>query len=266
MIVLKVGGSLLDRDLSNLIDDICELWRRRKVILVHGAGREVDRIAEKMRIRQEFLKSPSGFVTRVTDEETLRLMIMVGAGNINKTLVTSLIQRSIPAIGISGVDGPLLIAKRKKKVKVVKDGRKFFVDAGFTGKVQQVNVSLLKLLLDSGYLPVIAPIALDGEEKVPLNVDADRVAAQVAASIGSSTLILFTDVKGVLIDGELVTEISLDQIDGYIEKVGPGMKRKLFAAKEALLGGVEEVIIASGSRENPVINALAHKECTVVRR
>ncbi|MEX2721217.1 MAG: [LysW]-aminoadipate/[LysW]-glutamate kinase [Candidatus Wukongarchaeota archaeon] len=243
MLVIKIGGSLLEEDLENFYDD----WIGD--ILVHGGAKKVTEIAEKLGVKQEFIVSPSGFKSRHTDEKTLEIFTMVLSGLINKKLVIGLLSKGHKAVGFSGIDGEVLKAQRKKGV-LAKIGEKVVRVEDFSGNVIGVNTELLKLLVSNGYVPVIASVAYG--EGVALNVDGDRSAAKVAVETGAEKLLILTDVEGVLIKGDIVPKIKLYELDEYIDEVGAGMKKKLLAAKEALEGGVKEVIISSGKKENPI--------------
>ena len=264
VVVVKIGGSVSEGYSKTLVDDVKALSEGRGVVLVHGGGRVVDELCERMGVKRRVYTSVSGFKTRITDRETLELMKMVFAGKVNKEIVSELVRNGVKAVGLSGVDGGLVRARRKKAIRVVDErGRKLLIRDDLSGKPVSVNVELLKGLLDMGYIPVIAPLGI-GEEGLILNMDGDRVAARIAGELGSRTLVLLTDVEGVYLDGELLTEAYLPELDEVMASVGGGMKRKLLAAKEALQMGVREVVIASGLRENPIMRALNHEGCTVV--
>ena len=263
MIVLKIGGSISEEYSSDLIEDL-QQYLVNGVIIVHGGGRVVNELSSRIGIKQKIYQSVSGFKTRLTDEETLDLIKMVFAGKINKEIVSELIKRGIKAIGLSGVDGELVLSVRKKAIKIIDErGRIRIIRNDLSGKPIKINVNLLKSILSLGYTPVIAPIGIDEDGQI-LNLDGDRVAARIAGEMRCEKLVIFTDVPGVLIDGELVETIKADELERYMERVGGGMKRKLYACKEAISLGVKEVIIASGLRRNPLKKALAHDKCTVI--
>ncbi len=264
VIVIKLGGSILHTGFPNVVADISELGKGEKFIFVHGGANEVTRIANSMGKEQKFVMSVSGFRSRYTDEETIQIFLM-GMSKINKNLVLMLQTRGVQAIGLTGVDGLIMGAKRKDRIKIIdeKTGRKRIIDGDYTGKINKINTDLLNLLLDHGYVPVIAPIAVS-ENFEPLNVDGDRAAASVAAAIPAEKLILFTDVPGVLIDNKTVPELSLADAKNILDKIGAGMKKKIYAATEALEGGVKEVLIASGEEERPISTALSHSKCTSI--
>jgi len=175
-------------------------------------------------------------------------------------------KNGINAIGLSGIDGKIIQAERKKKLLIVNEkGRKQAIDGGYTGKITNVNASLLKLLLEQGYTPVISPIAIS-EEFEFLNVDGDRAAAYVAGKIQSDKVLFLTNVDGLLMDEKLVKSLTLDEAKAIIPKIGFGMEKKILAATEALDMGVKEALIANGQRENPISAAIAHDKCTVIQK
>jgi acetylglutamate/LysW-gamma-L-alpha-aminoadipate kinase len=188
------------------------------------------------------------------------------SGKINKAIVKMFLQHGIKAVGISGVDGGLLRASRKKKLIILNDkGRKMTIEGGFTGRINTVDSTLLNILAGSGFLPVISPIAL-GEEFEFLNVDGDRAAAYIAAGSGADKVIFLTNVKGLILGGNLVAHLTLDQAKSIIPKIGFGMEKKVFACTEAIQMGVKEAIIGSGTVNDPVSSALTHNNCTVISK
>ena len=264
LIVVKMGGSILKEDPTELVSDIKNVLSKNKVILVHGGGKEVTEIASKLGKKQEFIVSPDGFRSRYTDRDTIEIYTMVMAGKINKQIVSTLQSQGIPALGLSGLDGFLVRAKRKKRLIVVDErGRKRVVDGGFTGNISEVNAHLLRILVENGYVPVIAPVAT-GEEFEPLNVDGDRVAAYIAGALKADQLILLTDVEGLFLNGKLVPQLSISEINKTLPKIGRGMITKVYAAMEALNPGVGEVLISSGLKRLPISSPLEHQCGTVV--
>ncbi len=241
MIVIKIGGSVLE-NLENLLADIPD----RNVIIVHGGGKEVTRVAERMGKEQRFVVSPRGYRSRYTDQETIQIYQMVIAGRINKEIVRILTRLGRKAIGICGFDLGLVRAKRKKWLIVKEGGRKKMIDGGYTGKITEVNTEFLQILLDSGIIPVIGAIAM-GEEFEPLNVDADRVVAAISQAMEVEKIVFFTDKNGILdSNGETIPRIRRSQLDNI--KVGFGMKKKILAITEAR---AREMIVANGLVDHP---------------
>jgi len=264
MITIKIGGSVVDNLHPSTILDIKKVIQTEGVIIVHGGGKEVTKVCEQLGKEPKFVTSPSGIKSRYTDKETAEIFTMVMAGRINKTIVQMLQKNGINAIGLSGVDGKIIQAKRKKKLLIVNEkGRKQAIDGGYTGKITEINSSLIKFLLDQGLTPVISPIAIS-EDSEFLNVDGDRAAAYVAGKVGTDKVLFITNVDGLLIDDKLVTKLTLGEAKEIRPKIGPGMEKKILAATEALDMGVKEALIANGQKENPISSAISHDNCTVI--
>ena len=267
LFVVKIGGSILKEGASSeLVSDLKGLLAENKAVLVHGGGAEVTEIAAKLGKEQQFIVSPEGFRSRYTDKETIEIYSMVMAGKINKQIVLALQSQGIQAIGLSGVDGLLLKAERKKKLIAVDErGRKKVIDGGYTGKINEVNADLLRFLIEKGYVPVVTPIAVS-EEFEPLNVDGDRTAAFIAGALKADRLILLTDVQGLVLKGKPVQKISATEVKEVLSSIGQGMSTKVHAALEALNQGVSEVLITSGIEKLPISSALKHECGTVISR
>ena len=256
MMVVKIGGAD-GNDADNVLVDLA---RRKDYVLVHGGSKEVDRLAEALGRPPRFLTSPSGVVSRYTDEETMEVFTMALAGKMNTQLVARLQALGARAIGLSGADGGLLLGRRKAAVRAVDGGRVLLVKDDRSGTLEDVNDDLVRLLLSNGYVPVISPpgVTPDGEL---INVDADRVASKVAVALHADALLLFTNVPGLLREpadpASLIPEISREQLTFFMNFAYGRMKKKLIAAKEALEGGVPQVVIASSQVPDPVERALS---------
>ncbi len=265
MITIKIGGSVVDNLHPSTILDIKKVAESEGVIIVHGGGKEVTKVCEQLGKEPKFVTSPSGIKSRYTDKETAEIFTMVMAGRINKTIVQMLQKNGINAVGLSGVDGKIIQAERKKKLLIVNEkGRKQAIDGGYTGKITEINSNLIRALLDQGITPVISPIAIS-EESDFLNVDGDRAAAYVAGKVGTDKVLFITNVDGLLMDDKLVTKLTLAEAKEIRPKIGPGMEKKILASTEALDMGVKEALIANGQKENPISSAISHHNCTVIR-
>ena len=265
LLVIKMGGSILKEGASqDLVADLKEVAKTNKVVLVHGGGVEVTEIASKLGKEQKFIISPEGFRSRYTDKETIEIYTMVMAGKINKQIVLALQAQGVQAVGITGLDAATLRAERKTKLIAVDErGRKKILDGGYTGKITEVNSELLNLLLSKGFVPIVTPIALS-QDSEPLNVDGDRTAAILAGALKADRLILLTDVKGLILKGELVPKISSTDVKEVMFSIGSGMSTKVHAALEALNQGVKEVLVTAGMGNQPISSALDHKVGTVI--
>jgi len=269
MLVVKVGGAA-GVDYEGVCDDLAELAEAGKPwILIHGGSHETNVVAEQLGHPPEFVTSVSGYTSRKTDRRTIEIFQMVYCGKRNKGLVESLQRRGVNALGLSGMDGRLFEGKRKKTLRIVhpETKKRMVLRDTYTGTVTKVNVDLLRLLHSNGYWPVLTPPAIS-EESDAINVDGDRAAAHVAAALGAETLIILSDVPGVLADfpdeSSLVKEIPRAQLEQARERYAQGrMKIKLLGAQEALEAGVQKVILGNCRGERPVRAALAGQGTTI---
>lgn len=259
-IIIKLGGAA-GVDADAVLADVAALTAEgRPIVLVHGTSAAADALAARAGVPVRHITSPSGHVSRYTDPETLELYVAAAAGQVNKALVARLQALGCNAAGLSGVDGRLLVARRKDAVRAVENGRQRVIRDDYTGQIEAADGGLLRLLLGAGYTPVIAPLAL-GTAGERLNVDGDRAAAMLAGALGARALIILSNVPGLLAnfpdEASLVRHVEPSRL-GAAEGLAQGrMKKKLLAAREALARGVPAVILADSRRPNPVRAALA---------
>lgn len=266
MLVVKLGGAA-GIDFQPLVADVASLIHSgEKVVLVHGGSAAADELSHKLGQPPQHFLSPSGVKSRYTDKKTLEIMLMACAGQLNKLLIAALQTQGVNAVGLTGLDGQLITAKRKKAVRAQKDGRVIVIRDDYSGQIEHINSGLIQLLLQAGYVPVISSFALS-EAGEALNVDADRVAAQVAVAIKADALVLLTNVPGLLQNpadhSTLIDRIAESALASYEDVAQGKMKKKLLAAKEAVAGGISQVIIADARKKLPVSKALA-QEGTVI--
>jgi acetylglutamate/LysW-gamma-L-alpha-aminoadipate kinase len=267
MIVIKVGGSE-GVDLDAVCADVAELVDRgERLVLVHGGSHLTNEVAAALGHPPQFITSPSGYTSRLTDRRTLEIFEMVYCGQVNKGIVERLQARSVNAIGLSGIDGKLWQGPRKEAIRAVENGKTRVVRDNLTGKVETVNVSLLDTLLDAGYLPVLTPPAISDKGEA-INVDGDRAAAMTAIAMRSNILLILSNVPGVLRDfpdeTSLIRSIDESEIERVAEEHAQGrMRIKLLGAQEALVGGVEQVVIGDARGNNPILRALAGEGTTI---
>ncbi|MBI3763802.1 MAG: [LysW]-aminoadipate kinase [Chloroflexi bacterium] len=259
MIVIKIGGTT-GVDLDAVCHDAAALIKEgQKIIIVHGGSGETNAISEQLGHPPRFVTSPSGFTSRYTDRETLEIFAMVTSGKINTLLVERLQRLGVNALGLSGVDGRLMEAKRKDAIRIIENGKQRMLRDDYTGKIEKVNGGLLRLLLDAGYTPVIAPLAIS-PEGVALNVDADRAAAMIAGAAAADQLILLTNVPGLLRrfpdESTLIPRIEKSKLEASLDFAEGRMKKKVLGASEALALGVRQVVFADGRVERPIMKAL----------
>lgn len=248
-ILIKLGGSVMEDDalLKNVFDDIALMnTLGARIILVHGGGKKISAELKLRGIESRFI---NGY--RVTDSAAVDTVEMVLSGKINKKIVRSLIDDNISAVGLSGKDGGLITAEKK----VIPEG-----DIGFAGKVTAVNPSLVSLMLDNGYLPVISPVSADKSGQT-LNVNADDAALAIAESLCVDTLVFITDVDGILLDVHndktAVNYLSLAHAEELLEKgfIGGGMLPKLKSCIKSIKNGVNEVVILNGKIKYNLVSA-----------
>jgi acetylglutamate/LysW-gamma-L-alpha-aminoadipate kinase len=252
-----VNMEALCADVSGLIQD------GKALALVHGGSHETNLISEKLGHPPRFVTSVSGHVSRYTDRETLEIFAMVTAGRINKLLVELLQQQEVNAVGLSGLDGRTVEAKRKNALRIVENGKRKVLRGDYSGAIQTVDPWLLEGILKGGGIPVVAPLAIS-PGGVALNVDADRVAAAVSAALKAQTLVILSNVPGLLRDVNdektLIPHIPAAKAPQVLDRYAKGrMKKKMLGATEALGDGVERVIIADGRVQQPLSKALDGK-------
>nr|HID14994.1 [LysW]-aminoadipate kinase [Anaerolineae bacterium] len=261
MIVVKAGGGE-GLDMEAVCADVAELVQQgEQVVLVHGGSHETNIISERLGHPPRFVTSVSGYVSRYTDRETLEIFAMVTAGRINKSLVERLQQLGVNAVGLSGLDGRLLEGRRKGALRVIENGKRKVLRGDWSGRIERVNVGLLRTLLAAGYVPVVAPLAISYQGEA-LNVDGDRVAAAIGSALKAQTLVILSNVPGLLRrfpdESTLIPHIPLGQAEEYLDRYARGrMKKKLLGAIEALNDGVGQVVIADGRVARPLHRALA---------
>ena len=260
MIVVKVGGSE-GIDLDAVCRDVAALIKEgQELVLVHGGSHETNIVAEKLGHPPRFVTSVSGYISRFTDRKTLEIFEMVYCGKVNKAIVERLQGLGVNAVGLSGLDGRLLEGRRKEAIRIREGGKRRVLHGDYTGTVERVNVKLLRLLLDNGYLPVVTPPAISYQSE-GINVDGDRAAAAIAKALGATDLVILSNVPGLLRnfpdETTLISRIERTQAREALAFAEGRMKRKVLGAIEALEAGVGRVIFADGRIEAPIHTALA---------
>ena len=241
--VIKYGGNaMVDPALRDSFarDVVLMKYVGLHPVVVHGGGPQIDDMLAALGVVSERLQG-----LRVTDEHTMEVVEMVLGGRINQAIVSLIAGHGGRAVGLTGKDDAFLLAKKVDKMKT-KDGR--WVDPGRVGEVVQVNPDVVRRLVADGFIPVIAPVAIDSRGK-SLNVNADTVAGKVAEALPARKFVLLTDIEGVRgRDGEVASSLSASEIDslkrdGIIEG---GMIPKVDCALGALAGGVNKAHIIDG--------------------
>src|SRR5438067_5767220 len=246
---MKLGGSLLDDAArrAEILRAIAAQWNRgEQIVLVHGGGKHVDAHLQKLGIAK---KTHAGL--RITDDETLPIVVAILAGLVNKSLVAELAGMHIRAAGISGADASTLVAEPHPPIGGV--------ELGHVGRVVASNRTLIRSMLTAGIMPVVSSVA-EGPNGTLLNVNADTASSAIAIALGAESLAFLTDVAGLLDGrGEVVKTIYADEAHALLDTdvVSGGMRPKLLAALHALKFGVGAVEIG----ETAVTQVLAvHSE------
>jgi len=251
--VVKLGGELLEQpaDLQRVAGGIARLARHAAVVVVHGGGREIDAALATAGIPKQQVDG-----LRVTDPATLEVVVAVIAGAINTRLVAALRRAGAPAVGLTGADAAVATMRRAAPITTAAGDK---VDLGLVGSpVADGAPRLLVDLLAAGYLPVVACIGATRSGEV-LNVNADTLAAHLAASLGASRLVVAGGTAGVLdADGRTIERLTSGAAARLIRSgtASRGMVAKLEACRTALRRGVRDVVIANG-REVPLDMAAA---------
>ena len=245
-IVIKYGGNaMIDEELKKSVirDVVLMHYVGMKPILVHGGGPEINAVMKKVGKEPAFVNG-----LRVTDAETMEIVEMVLAGKTNKGIVSIVNNLGGQAVGLSGKDANLIVAKRTEGD----------VDLGYVGQVEKVNPGILLDLMEHGYIPVISSVAI-GPGGESYNVNADHVAGEIAAAVGAAKLMMMTDVAGIYgnIEDEstFISELHISEARKMIEskKIGKGMIPKVEACITALDSGVGRTHIIDGTTPHSLL-------------
>lgn len=251
ILVIKYGGNaMLNEELKSSVMRDLVLMRLVgiKIILVHGGGPEINDMLRKIGKESKFVNG-----LRYTDEETVEIVRMVLAGKVNKSLVNQIEKMGGRAIGICGIDGHMLECKMQSP------------DLGYVGKVTNVNTKIITDCVDAGYIPVISTIGYDDDGNI-YNVNADTAASIIAGALEAESLILMTDIKGLLEDRNredtLIKKVYVSDIPSYIKQgiISGGMIPKVDCCKEAIRRGVKKVFITDGRVNHSILLELLSDE------
>jgi acetylglutamate/LysW-gamma-L-alpha-aminoadipate kinase len=255
MIVVKVGGGK-GTNLEPVLEDLKNM---KDYVLVHGGSDEANELSERLGKPPRMVTSPSGFTSRVTDRETLSILSMAYAGKLNVGIVERMQKLGINAVGLAGVDGRVLEGKRKDAITIVENGKRKVLRDDYTGRIEKVNVRLIRLLMENGFVPVLTLPGISYESDA-INFDADRAAAAVACAMNASALVILSNVPGLLRNvkdsNSLIRSIEKSAVGNAIDIADGRMKKKILGAKEAVDGGVLKVVIASANVPTPITSAL----------
>ena len=253
-VVIKYGGHAMGEEhIAALFAQDVALLKQAGVrpVVVHGGGPQIGAMLERLGIQTKF---DAGL--RVTDKQTVEVVEMVLAGSINKQIVTEINKAGGRAVGLSGKDGSLILARKLKRTMTDPDSNiERILDLGFVGEPEAITPDILEELSDGDIIPVIAPIGVS-REGVTYNINADTAAGAIASALGAKRLLMLTDVAGVL-DGEgnLVAELSRGEARKLVENgvIQGGMIPKIETCVKATEAGVEAVVVLDGRVEHAVL-------------
>ncbi|HEX7957461.1 MAG TPA: acetylglutamate kinase, partial [Pyrinomonadaceae bacterium] len=235
-----------------------------RICVVHGGGKQLSELAELMGVEQTIING-----RRVTDDATLDMAKMIFAGKINIDILAALRQRGVHAVGLSGVDGNIVVAERRPPSDVLnrETGVRGMVDFGHVGDVLEIDDRLIRVLLDHDYLPVVSPLGADEEGRV-YNINADTIAAEIAVRLEAEKLVMLSDVDGIYLrPGEQATKVSrltAAEVEALIRDgvATGGMIPKLQNITELLRRGVRSAHIIKGSLRNALLSEVFTDEGT----
>ena len=246
-LVIKFGGHAMGEAdyVSAFASDIALLEQiGARPVVVHGGGPQIGEMLKKLQIESNFIDG-----LRVTDEATISVVEMVLAGGINKALVAAIAEAGGRAVGISGKDGGLIMARKLMAVGKTSDSAiEEAIDLGFVGEPETINTEVLDALNAAKLIPVVAPVGSSAAGET-FNINADTAAGAIAAALGATRMLMLTDVAGVLDkNGDLITELNVSQARSLIADgtVSGGMIPKVETCINAVLGGAEAAVIMDG--------------------
>ncbi|MBO7736497.1 MAG: acetylglutamate kinase [Clostridia bacterium] len=244
ILVIKYGGNAMQsEELKNSVMRDLTMLRMVgiNVVLVHGGGPEINALLKKVNKESKFIDG-----LRYTDQETVEYVAMALAGKVNKSLVNHLQRNDTKAVGLCGIDGHMLLCEKQ-------DER-----LGYVGKVLKVNPGIILDCLESGYIPVISTIGF-GKDGEMYNVNADTAASYIAGALGAESLILMTDIKGLLANKDdestLIKKVYVSDIPSLVNQgiISGGMIPKIECCKEAIRRGVNRVFITDGRINHSIL-------------
>jgi acetylglutamate kinase len=265
--VVKISGKLTEdqENLRSLCEELALMHQVGiRLCVVHGGGKQLTDLAQQLGIEQTIING-----RRVTDDATLDMAKMIFAGKINTDILAALRNHGVSAVGLSGVDGNIVLAERRPPKDVLNEatGESSRVDFGHVGDVLEIDDRLLRVLLDHHYLPVVSPLGADSEGRV-FNINADTIAAEIAVRLEAEKLILLSDVDGLYLrPGESATKLSrltVDEVKKLLDDgvATGGMIPKLQNITELLHRGVRSAHIIKGSLRNALLSEVFTDEGT----
>jgi acetylglutamate kinase len=245
-IVVKYGGHAMDDGLPTEFAQDVVLMKQTGInpVVVHGGGPQIGAMLKKLNITSTFVDG-----LRVTDAATMEIVEMVLSGSINKQIVTGINAAGGRAVGVSGKDGNMVVAKKVERTRLDQaTNTRVPLDLGFVGVPERVDAEVLRMIMNSDLIPVVAPIGVDAKGQT-YNINADTVAGAVAGAIAAERLILLTDVEGVLDrEGKVVPHLKVAEAKALIADgtISGGMIPKVETAIDAVESGVRAAVILDG--------------------
>lgn len=253
ILVVKFGGGA-GLDMAACAHDVAQVARTRPVVIVHGVSAAMDALCAERGVEVRTLTSPTGHSSRYTDPQT-RDLFVEAAESVGAAWVDALADHGITAQRVN----PVVTADRKNAVRAVVNGRVQIIRDDFTGQITGATPASVREVLAAGIVPVIPPLATSPDGL--LNIDGDRAAAAIAASLGAAELVILSNVRGLYRDpsdaATLIPRVTLNDLSRALDSAAGRMKRKVIGAQEALSGGVRRVIIGDGRTAGAVSAALS---------
>lgn len=259
--VIKFSGKVTENkeNLASLTEELALLHQVGiKICVIHGGGKQLNELADKMGVAQTVIDG-----RRVTTDETLELAKMIFAGKINTEILAALRNHGIEAVGLSGVDGNIVRAEKRPPRSIInrQTGISETVDFGFVGDVLEINIRLLSVLLGQNYLPVISSLGADDEGQI-FNINADTIAAEIAAHLAAEKLILLSDTNGIYAVADnpesKISRLSISEAQTMIDDgtATGGMIPKLQNLIHLIKCGVKSAHVISGTQRNALLSEI----------
>ncbi len=265
--VVKFSGKVTENkeNLASLAEELALMHQVGiKICVIHGGGKQLSELAQKLGVAQTVIEG-----RRVTDDDTLEIAKMIFAGKINTDILAALRHRGIEAVGLSGIDGNIINAEKRPPKEMLNQttGEKHTVDFGNVGDILEINTSLLKLLLDADYLPVVSSLGADSEGRV-FNINADTIAAEIAAQLKAEKLVLLSDVNGIYLNPDdknsKLSRLTINDAKEMVAsgKATGGMIPKLQSLIKLIESGVKSAHVISGTERNALLSEVFTDEGT----
>ncbi len=257
--VVKIGGAC-GNDPGPVLEDLAERFRRgQRWVLVHGVSGPMDSLCRKVGLTPRYVTSPSGFRSRFVGDVEMALFEAACLSETSR-ICFSLAGLGVPAVPVDPVRGQVVFARTKDCIREKTPERTRVIRGNRSGTVSRVQRQKIESIMAGGFMPVFPPLAFDPQKASPVNIDGDRAAAAISASLRAEVLVLLTNVPGLLSDpsdpDSLIERLGLDEIETASKAARGNMKRKVLACREALEAGVSTAIIADSRVETPLTSAL----------